>query len=790
MRRQRFEHEARAVAALNHPNIVAVYDVGDGYIVSELVDGKPLLKSKLTVRRTVEIVVQIAGGLAAAHEAGIVHRDLKPENILLTREGRVKILDFGIAKLSAARTFAAGDTTTLQTEPGVVMGTVGYMSPEQVRGHPLDHRSDIFNFGLILHELLTGKRTFHGETSMDTLSAILHKEPPALPETLPADLRRIAAHCLEKDPSKRFQSARDLEFALTLGTTEKVATLASGAVARGGRLVLGTVTLIALGLFAGWLVWRSGPPPTPWSGVMLEATENAGLPRPSPDGHTVAFTAYRDDSMQVGIMKPETGNRVILTHETETGYVVSTSWSADGTRIYFDRWADVPRGVFSVPALGGQEQLLLEDAWSPESLPDRSMLVVRYNLARQAQLFHFWPENGRLEPLPLLPAALNFQFVRALPGGKQAVVIGTPAAEPGSGAHLYLVEIASGALRRLQSGFSDDSVLTAAAPTRDGKTILAAGNAGQLSRVVGIPVNGRDAPKVLFTLTEEVNALDAAVDGSIYLDQRVRPVDLLRFPVSGGRAERVATLHAAGHYLAVLPDGRLVVTGTAGRSHLAIVQAGHDPVPLLHTTEQTSGPVTAAGPREVAFLIGLDRKTIAWATVANGRIARRLPFDHGKIASLAATPDGKTLYCAAGGTIWAIPRSGGEPKKIRAGDAVAVDPSGKYLIVEVVETPVTRMWRVPLESDVEQEVLRSGGLRPAAVIMPDAIGKDGRVLSPLGSSSPFWPTGVLDQATGSFSPIKVDDKTDFHAVSWAPDGRVVGVGMGVVSHIWRFMPAN
>ncbi|MDE3157524.1 MAG: hypothetical protein KGM92_02015, partial [Acidobacteriota bacterium] len=171
-------------------------------------------------------------------------------------------------------------------------------------------------------------------------------------------------------------------------------------------------------------------------------------------------------------------------------------------------------------------------------------------------------------------------------------------------------------------------------------------------------------------------------------------------------------------------------------------------------------------------------------------IARRLPFDHGKIASLAATPDGKTLYCAAGGTIWAIPRSGGEPKRIRAGDAVAVDPSGKYLIVEVVETPVTRMWRVPLESDVEQEVLRSGGLRPAAVIMPDAIGKDGRVLSPLGSSSRFWPTGVLDQATGSFSPIKLDYKTDFHAVSWAPDGRVVGVGMGVVSHIWRFMPAN
>ena len=168
-RRQRFELEARAVAALNHPNIVALYDVGDGYIVNELVDGEPLSGVKLGLRKAIDAGVQIAAGLAAAHAAGITHRDLKPANILLTRDGRVKILDFGLAKMAEAHS-AAGTTETMsaRTEPGAVMGTVGYMSPEQVRGTPADHRSDIFSFGLVLYELLAGKRAFVRDSSIET----------------------------------------------------------------------------------------------------------------------------------------------------------------------------------------------------------------------------------------------------------------------------------------------------------------------------------------------------------------------------------------------------------------------------------------------------------------------------------------------------------------------------------------------------------------------------------------------------------------------------------------------
>ena len=215
IRRQRFELEARAVAALNHPNIVAIYDVGDGYIVSELVDGEPLRSGKFPVRKTIEIAVQIAGGLAAAHEAGIVHRDLKPDNILLTRDGRPKILDFGLAKLQAKAAAADGATVTVRTEAGVVVGTPGYMSPEQVRGLATDHRSDVFSVGVILYELLGGRRAFHGDSSVETMTAILKQDPPELPETVPAGVRQIVAHCLEKEPGRRFQSAHDLGFALS-----------------------------------------------------------------------------------------------------------------------------------------------------------------------------------------------------------------------------------------------------------------------------------------------------------------------------------------------------------------------------------------------------------------------------------------------------------------------------------------------------------------------------------------------------------------------------------------------
>src|SRR5512139_1357426 len=224
----RFEREAKAVAALSHPNILAIHDFGHGeegtvYAAMELLEGETLRQrlqeGALPPRKAVEIALEVASGLAAAHDKGIVHRDLKPENVFLLGSGQVKVLDFGLARVAPGAAEVSGDvpTLSLSTEPGRVMGTVGYMAPEQVRGKVVDARADIFSFGAVLYEMLAGKRAFRGESPVETLNAILKEDPPSLFESTqnvsPA-LERIVRRCLEKRPEERFRTAHDLGIAL------------------------------------------------------------------------------------------------------------------------------------------------------------------------------------------------------------------------------------------------------------------------------------------------------------------------------------------------------------------------------------------------------------------------------------------------------------------------------------------------------------------------------------------------------------------------------------------------
>src|SRR6266516_5266415 len=228
-RLRRFEQEAQAAGALNHPNILVIFHIGthDGapYIVSELLEGETLRErmagTALAQRKAIDYALQTAHGLAAAHAKGIVHRDLKPENLFVTNDGRVKILDFGLAKLTGVTDGTQSQTEVptrkVNTDPGVVMGTMGYMSPEQLKGQRADHRSDIFSFGAILYEMLSGKRAFRGDSMAETMSALLREDPPDLSEmnrTVSPALERVVHHCLEKNPAERFHSARDLAFAI------------------------------------------------------------------------------------------------------------------------------------------------------------------------------------------------------------------------------------------------------------------------------------------------------------------------------------------------------------------------------------------------------------------------------------------------------------------------------------------------------------------------------------------------------------------------------------------------
>jgi serine/threonine protein kinase len=321
-RLRRFEQEARATAALNHPNILAVFDIGSQdnfpYIVSELLDGETLRArlntGPLPVRKAVEYALQIARGLAAAHDHGIFHRDLKPENIFITRDGHVKILDFGLAKLTMTEPDAVGlsaqATLDSVTGRGVLLGTLGYMSPEQCRGATIDARSDIFSFGAVLYEMVSGKRAFRGDTTADTISSILKEEPPDLSATgrdVSPMLERMVQHCLEKDPAARFQSARDVAFALEV--LSSVSSSAAGAVAtptptiaappsRKSWLVpslLGVIAILIVPV-ALLIVRLNAPPPEPPSyGQLTFARESISSARFAPDQRTIIYSsAHRD----------------------------------------------------------------------------------------------------------------------------------------------------------------------------------------------------------------------------------------------------------------------------------------------------------------------------------------------------------------------------------------------------------------------------------------------------------------------------------------------------------------
>ena len=367
-RLHRFEQEARAVAALNHPNILGLYDIGSEngrpYLVSELLDGESLRETlgggPVPSRKASDYAVQIASGLAAAHEKGIIHRDLKPENLFITKDGRAKILDFGLAKLTQA-TASSSDSLTVTSSPtmaGVVMGTAGYMSPEQVRGEAVDHRTDIFAFGAVLYEMVSGQRAFHRDTAAETMTAILKEDPPELSDTAklvsPA-LDRIVRRCLEKRPEQRFQSAQDLAFALgALSSTDASGAVRAKPARRMTRSWLWAIAALAL-LSVAAIVWGFSRT-TPAARRMQFA-----LPVPG----QVSQTALSADGEMLAFVSPDEKTNVPMLYVQRVG--ASTATEMAGTEdASFPFWSpdDAYVGYFAkskllkVAASGGSSQAL------------------------------------------------------------------------------------------------------------------------------------------------------------------------------------------------------------------------------------------------------------------------------------------------------------------------------------------------------------------------------------------------------------------------------------------------
>ncbi len=406
-RLQRFAQEARAAAALNHPNILSIFDIGEEqgapYVVSELLEGETLRerlrKGALPARRVIDFASQVARGLAAAHEKGIVHRDLKPENLFITTDGRVKILDFGLAKLTRPEAAGeGGDAPTVQaaTETGMVMGTAGYMAPEQVRGKPADHRSDIFAFGAILYEMISGKRAFHGESAADTMSAILKEEVPEISETarnVPPGLERIVHHCLEKHPTQRFQSAGDLAFdleALTgvsaTGSKSGAQAAVQAAEATGNRRTLtfvGATVVLALGMLAlGWWIGKgsAAAPPAQYQQITFRTGE-IGNVRFTPDGSIVYSAVWDGGERELYLARTdENGARDLGIKNAELLAISKTGELAIRLRARnvggYARAGTLAR----VPLSGGTPREVLENVQDADFAADgQTMAVVRFD---------------------------------------------------------------------------------------------------------------------------------------------------------------------------------------------------------------------------------------------------------------------------------------------------------------------------------------------------------------------------------------------------------------------------
>lgn len=402
----RFEREAQAVGALSHPNILAIHEFGSGqgvsYAVTELLDGDTLRgrmgASPLPVRKTLDYGVQIVRGLAAAHQKGIIHRDLKPENIFVTRDGQVKILDFGLAKSGGAAAVQAETQLVSATEPGTVMGTVGYMSPEQVRGLPVDQRTDIFSFGAVLYEMLTGRRAFKGDSHVETMNAILKEDPPEFADGgagIPTALDRIVRRCLEKQPEERFHSAHDLGIALETVSGSSSSSAASLGVqappAKKRRLMpaLLALSMVAVGL-AGYVAGRQSGTTGGAEPEYERLTFRRGpifSAKLAPDGNTIVYSAAWDGPLQMYSTRPGSPESQQLPFPDAD--VVSISSSGELAIVMNRRTlrAYARVGTLSrAPLSGGASRAVLEDVQDADWLPDGSNLVASRHTGGRYQL--------------------------------------------------------------------------------------------------------------------------------------------------------------------------------------------------------------------------------------------------------------------------------------------------------------------------------------------------------------------------------------------------------------------
>jgi Tol biopolymer transport system component len=718
-RLRRFEQEARAVAALNHPNILAIHDIGsqDGspYLVSEFLEGgtlrERLREGPLAARRASDYALQIAQGLAAAHEKGIVHRDLKPENIFLTQEGRVKILDFGLAKLAAPEMAGEGVTAagTLQTTPGVVLGTVGYMSPEQVRGHAADHRSDIFAFGAILYEMLAGERAFQRGTSAETMTAILKEEPAELGEsgrTVSPAVDRIVRRCLEKAPEQRFQSAKDLAFALEAisGTTGATAAISGAAPRPAARRLPWMVAVVAVlaALASGlYTLTRKTAGNIPEFHQLTYSRGYVRMARFAPDGQTVVFGGmWNGEPMRIWFQRTDSTEFSPLSLPDADLLSVSRSGElaiALGRRFPHSH---VPVGTLArTPLTGGAPREVLEGVTDADWSPDGAQLAV----ARQVG------DRFRLE-FPIGTALYEttgyISQLRFSPGGDWIAFMDHPLWGDDRG-YVSVVDL-SGKRKVLTREWQGEQGL---AWSPDGKEIwFGAAEAGEPNALRAVTLDARE--RVILRSPTDLVLEDVSRTGRVLLTSEMARTDVTAGAV-GQEKERDLTSFDNSWSPQLSDDGRLAIFSTmvGGGTNYAIYGRKTDGSPAFRLGEGDGLALSPDGKWEVAMLPAADDQLLL-IPVGAGE-TKTLKSERLHYRNALWLPDGKRLLVMAeesghGVRTYLQDIAGGAPKALtpEGVEAVLVSPDGKSFLARGAEK---KFLLYPLEGGEPQPV---SGLAP------------------------------------------------------------------------------
>ncbi|MBV8519904.1 MAG: serine/threonine-protein kinase [Acidobacteria bacterium] len=653
-RLRRFEQEARATGALNHPNILSVFDFGrhDGspYLVSELLEGETLRErlaaSRLPVRKAIDYATQLAEGLAAAHDRNIVHRDLKPENIFITKDGRVKILDFGLARVSSLLPADAGatdvPTTPAGTDPGMVLGTVGYMSPEQVRGKPADVRSDIFAFGAVLYEMLSARRAFRGNSAVETMNAILNDEPPELStisSDIPPALATIVNHCLEKTPEQRFQSSHDIAFSLK--TTSNITSSKNAVVVgtqRGARRWLPAAAIAAataVGAVGALLVRGGLAPPKPLTYKRLTFRRAQVTDARFAPGGTVVYTmSIAGNTESYAIILPRTDARSLA---LAGGRVASISKSGDLAVLRGLHYAKAfaSAGTLSVlPISGGTPRDIAENvqdaAWDPAGT---ALAVVRSQPSGMDQIEY---PPGHV----IYRATGRADYLRFSPDGQSIAFFDHPGVASDSGT-VAIVDL-TGHKRDLTENWNSTRGL-AWSPKHDEIWFTAAPEGARRSLYA---VTTRGKLRLIESAPSSLVLLDVDDSGRSLLSQNDERIGLA-FRGAADAQERELSWFDWGVLRDVSPDGSTLLFDETG-------EAGGDPgLIFLRRTDGSPAVLLTHG---TAATLSHDGKWVVGRTPDNHRRLMFVPTGAGDTRTLsdnvraswgALLPDGQHLAMLA-----------------------------------------------------------------------------------------------------------------------------------------------